>query len=318
MIRWDNQDLPDAPPCVAFPAGTTHGPVELTQWVKAHRPEWESRLHRSGALLFRGFGFETLESFEQFAQAFVPELQRYTGGASPRRRVHGNVYNSTEASAALSISQHHEGAYLPGMPRLVAFFCAQPAARGGRTPLAPARKVTARIPSRVVDEFRSRKVLYVNRLHGGLGPGRSWQAQFESADRGVVETILKDKGYDYEWREDGGLTTRVCCEGVIQHPATGDLLWVSQADHWHPSGLDAETRGKLGRLMPESDFPFNAFYGDGGELNEDDLALVRNAIRAETVSFPWQKGDVLVCDNYLVSHGREPFEGERKVYAALG
>jgi hypothetical protein len=31
----------------------------------------------------------------------------------------------------------------------------------------------------------------------------------------------------------------------------------------------------------------------------------------------WQVGDLLVLDNHLVQHGREPWEGERKVLASL-
>ena len=32
---------------------------------------------------------------------------------------------------------------------------------------------------------------------------------------------------------------------------------------------------------------------------------------------PWQTGDVALVDNYLVMHGRRPFEGERRILASL-
>jgi alpha-ketoglutarate-dependent taurine dioxygenase len=105
---------------------------------------------------------------------------------------------------------------------------------------------------------------------------------------------------------------------VKYHPVTGERLWIGQADHWHPSGLNPAVRAEMSRRMPESEFPFNAFFGDGGGLDESALALVREAIRAEIVRYSWEKGDVLVCDNLLVSHGRDSFEGERKVYVTLG
>ena len=32
---------------------------------------------------------------------------------------------------------------------------------------------------------------------------------------------------------------------------------------------------------------------------------------------PWQSGDVALVDNFLVMHGRRPFEGQRRVLASL-
>ena len=77
-------------------------------------------------------------------------------------------------------------------------------------------------------------------------------------------------------------------------------------------------RERMRSLMPEDDFPCNAFYGDGTPIEESDLAALRKIIAEETVTFIWQQEDVLICDNYLVSHGREAFEGERQVYVAIG
>jgi alpha-ketoglutarate-dependent taurine dioxygenase len=44
---------------------------------------------------------------------------------------------------------------------------------------------------------------------------------------------------------------------------------------------------------------------------------IRQAYRQETVAFPWQKGDLLMLDNMLVAHGRNPFSGERKVIVSM-
>jgi alpha-ketoglutarate-dependent taurine dioxygenase len=173
MIQWDENDGDDVLPLVVKSSGVKAGLEALTIWVRENPSQWRPRLLRHGALLFRGFGFDSLEVFEAFALDFSPELLSYTGGASNRKKVLGNVYTSTEASPRLVISQHHEGAYLPRMPSMISFFCDRPAATGGCTPLASARKVTARIPGEVLDEFERRRITYVNLLHGGLGAGRS-------------------------------------------------------------------------------------------------------------------------------------------------
>ena len=204
------------------------------------------------------------------------------------------------------------------MPAIIGFFCAMPAAAGGETPLADARRVTARLPADVKGRFLEKGLRYVNNLPDRFGFGKSWQAQFESEDRDVVESRLHAGGYEWTWKPDGGLRTELRCEPLLPHPETGELLWVNQADHWHPSGLHGDMRARLAKVMDEKDFPMNVTHGDGSPVAEDDLAVVRSVIRSETVQFPWERGDVLVCDNFLVSHGRRSFTGDRRVLVALG
>lgn len=38
----------------------------------------------------------------------------------------------------------------------------------------------------------------------------------------------------------------------------------------------------------------------------------------ETICFAWQQGDLLMIDNMLVAHGRNPFDGPRRILAAMG
>jgi alpha-ketoglutarate-dependent taurine dioxygenase len=45
--------------------------------------------------------------------------------------------------------------------------------------------------------------------------------------------------------------------------------------------------------------------------------LIRDLYRDAALSFPWQRGDVLLVDNFLAVHGREPFSGERRILVAM-
>jgi hypothetical protein len=63
--------------------------------------------------------------------------------------------------------------------------------------------------------------------------------------------------------------------------------------------------------------PRNVFYGDGAPLEADALAEIRAALDDERITFPWLTGDVLMLDNMLSAHARDPFEGPRKVVVAM-
>lgn len=307
----------DLPLRITPDVATGGDPASLIAWARDARSALRAARLRHGAILFRGFGFREPAEFQEFVSLFA-DLQTYQGGASRRTKVEGLVYTSTDVAAHYEIAQHHESAYTPAMPAIIGFLCATAPATGGETPLADARRVTARLPADLKERFLAKGLRYVNNLPDRFGFGKNWQAQFETEDREVVESRLRDGGYDWAWKPDGGLRTELRCESLLPHPETGELLWVNQADHWHPSGLAGETRSKLAKVMDEAHFPMNVTHGDGSPVAEDDLAVVRAVVREETVQFPWEQGDVLICDNFLVSHGRRTFTGDRRVLVALG
>lgn len=57
-------------------------------------------------------------------------------------------------------------------------------------------------------------------------------------------------------------------------------------------------------------------YGDGQEISGLELKLIQDAFWNNISLFSWQEGDVLVIDNYSVSHGRHPFTGPREIFVA--
>ena len=119
MIRDAQTDATDPLPRVMLPDGVATL-TEFTSWSASNAGRFRALLLESGALLFRGFGFEHPAAFQEFTRIFAPTLRRYVGGASPRKRVHENVYTSTDASPRHRMSQHHEASYLASMPAVVA------------------------------------------------------------------------------------------------------------------------------------------------------------------------------------------------------
>jgi alpha-ketoglutarate-dependent taurine dioxygenase len=70
-------------------------------------------------------------------------------------------------------------------------------------------------------------------------------------------------------------------------------------------------------MVTEEDLPNNTYYGDGSRIEPAVLDALRAAYQQELVAFPWHKGDILMLDNMLTAHARQPFEGPRKILTAM-
>jgi alpha-ketoglutarate-dependent taurine dioxygenase len=191
------------------------------------------------------------------------------------------------------------------------FFCVQPAQEGGRTPIADSRKVLRRIDEAVVNKFIEKKILYVRNYGDGLG--LPWQEVFQTSSRAVVEEYCRHHGITVQWKSGDRLRTSQIRPAVRRHVKSGAPVWFNHAAFFHISSLDESTRNSTLDMLGEDTVPFNTFYGDGTPIEPSVLDHIREAYRQETVSFAWEKGDVLMLDNMLVSHGRESFTGPRQI-----
>jgi hypothetical protein len=83
------------------------------------------------------------------------------------------------------------------------------------------------------------------------------------------------------------------------------------------SNLPAEVSAILTEEFGAEGLPRNVFYGDGAPIENDVVDLIRRLYGDAAISFPWQRGDLLILDNFLVAHGREPFQGQRRILVAM-
>lgn len=317
MIKVRLLDDRKSLPLLAEPEGGASADA-LIGWLKANRETFESWLLKHGAVLFRGFGIEGPAEFEAVTCAVSPELLDYVEGDSPRTKVTGKVYTSTEYPETYQISLHNELSYAHRWPRKIFFYCAVAPREGGETPIVDCREVLRALNPRTRERFAAKKVRYVSNAHGGGGMGKSWQDTFETTDRSQVEEYLKAGGVEFRWGADGSLHTSQVREAVITHPVTGEQVWFNQAEQWHPSMLDKKNRRALASLgIKDEEMPHYATFGDGSLLDEEELGEVRALMRERAVYFPWREGDLLVLDNILVAHGRNSFKGPRKVLVAM-
>lgn len=304
----DGADLPLlAEPAVAG--------VDLVGWIADRRDWLEEKLLRHGGVLFRGFDLVEPESVERFAAAFSGDTLEYKERSSPRSQVAGKVYTSTDFPADQPIFFHNENSYQAVWPAKIFFFCHQPAEEGGATPIVDVRRVAQAIPGGVKERFAERGVLYLRNFRPGIG--LTWQTVFQTDDRSEVEDYCRSSGLETEWVDDDWLRIRSVRPAFVRHPETGDELWFNHATFFHVSTLEPALREALLGQYSEEELPSQTFYGDGSPIEPETLEALRSAYRKPSVSFPWRKGDLLVLDNMLVAHAREPYRGARKILVAM-
>jgi hypothetical protein len=137
-------------------------------------------------------------------------------------------------------------------------------------------------------------------------------------DRKEVERRLEADGHTFEWMPTGSLRRSMHAPATLRHPTTREEVWINQAEQWHSSNLESDLLEDLLSILREDELPHNAFFGDGSPMSAQDLENVRAAMAAEERIFEWQAGDVLLCDNLLVMHGRQPYSGDRRILATMG
>lgn len=299
-------------PLVIEPATSA---TDLIAWAEDNRSTIDASLLRYGGILFRGFNLCTPEQFESFITTVSGNLLDYSYRSTPRTLVSGKIYTSTEYPAQRSIPLHNENSYARDWPMKIFFFSLRCAETGGETPIADSRLVYQRIPARIRELFATKGVMYVRNY--GSGMDLSWEEVFQTTSRLEVESYCHSSGIEFEWLTDDRLRTRQVCQAVAEHPQTGEMVWFNQAQLFHVSRLKPEVREAMLTIFAEDELPRNVYYGDGTGIDADDLDQICAAYDQETIAFPWHQGDVLMLDNMLAAHARNPFTGQRKVVVGM-
>ncbi|MDL4820044.1 TauD/TfdA family dioxygenase [Actinomadura opuntiae] len=294
-----------------YPVGA--GTADHLGWAGAHRDRIRACLDEHGAVLLTDLPAD-LDLFTALVRSIGGEPLEYTERSTPRTKVGGNVYTSTEYPPDQAIPMHNESSYSDHWPELLFFLCRTPAESGGGTPIADSRAVLRLLEGRVRDGFAD-GVVYTRTFREGFG--LSWQESFQTDSRTEVERYCRRHGQRFAWTPDGGLRTSHLRPAWRTEPGTGAEVWFNQANLFHVSALDPEVQEALLELYAAEDLPRNAYHGDGRPISREDIAAIDAAYARAALTLPWRPGDVLIVKNMLVAHGREPYTGSRSVLVAL-
>jgi alpha-ketoglutarate-dependent taurine dioxygenase len=288
---------------------------KVTEWAEQNKDAVEALLRTNGAVLIRGLKILSSTQFGKVLPTlFGEELIEYKYRSTPRTELRNNIYTTTEYHADMVIPQHNENAYANNWAMRIGFLCMLPSQTGGETPICDSRKIYQKIPKQIRDEFEAKKVCYVRNYSDIDLP---WTEVFQTEDRSVVEGYCKHNNLEFEWLDNNGLRTKQVNNASAVHPVTGEMVWFNQAHLFHISSLDAETRQNLIGAVGEEHLPRNSYFGDGSPIDIQMLEEIRKIYVDSRVIFPWQKHDLLLMDNMLYAHGRNPYSGERKVLVGM-
>lgn len=288
---------------------------EVVNWAKENSQCVADMVKKFGVLLIRGLPVVGSKKLEKILSTlFNSGLLEYTYRSTPRTKMRGKVYTSTEYASDLDIVLHNENSYSNTWPMNIAFYCVKPAMEGGETPIADSRKIYSELPKAIVNEFENRKLKYV-RNYGNID--LPWAEVFQTHDRRVVESFCIKNRICFEWEDANKLRTWQTNNATYLHPASGEKVWFNQAHLFHVSSLDCDVRKSLLQAMAIEDLPRNVYFGDGSVIDDELIDEIRNTYSRHSFLFKWLEGDLLILDNMMYAHGRRPFSGARSVLVGM-
>lgn len=140
--------------------------------------------------------------------------------------------------------------------------------------------------------------------------GRGWISTFQSEDISIVNEKAAKLGVSLIPLENGDLKT---VSPVLK--AIKTLPLVNNKKVWFNSVIAAYTGSEDSRNQGRK----AVTYGDGEELDSEQVAATVELMHENAVAIPWKHGDLFWIDNNQVLHSRKAnFVAPRKIQAFLG
>lgn len=288
--------------------------TDLREWLENGKGDLDGLLADHGAVLYRGFNLMDAPELGDLVNGVSRQEFVGTEESSPRSQIAGNVYTSTNYRSDQEIFPHNENSYKKTFPQKLFFYCAQPSAEGGETPIVDCRSVLQKLDPEIRHKFVEKKWMYVRNFGNGIGI--PWEEAFNTTDRAVVEQYCRDEDIQFEWIGNDSLRTRQVREPILRHPLTGELSWFNHITFFNIATLDVRIRESLLSICEVEDLPHNTYYGDGTPIEDPVIKHLQQAYMSEMILWKWRKGDLIILDNLLTSHARKSYRGERSIMLA--
>eukprot|EP00448_Togula_jolla_P003243 CAMPEP_0170603190 /NCGR_PEP_ID=MMETSP0224-20130122/18783_1 /TAXON_ID=285029 /ORGANISM="Togula jolla, Strain CCCM 725" /LENGTH=473 /DNA_ID=CAMNT_0010928061 /DNA_START=45 /DNA_END=1466 /DNA_ORIENTATION=+ len=336
-IEAEHQPAKDyfAPTEVKMPSELAGDVEGQRKYFAENLPKIYQDLKKHGAVIFRGFEISRDEKmFQDVGRALELEACE-----DPLHSVAARDAVNKEAGVYEAVNKPSRRKFYVGMhnemvgnraPGAAIFVCFKAAEEGGEFLLADGRKMFSELDKDWLREVYNREIQYSTaEFPMGFLEGLPDFAQsaVEPLAYGVMQQALKMKvDFDTQlsWEKstyDGSKILQVRAMPqlpIVRHPATGEPVWWGSM-HSHAEYLRHKresTFGEEGFAETTGASRINktdTYYADNGTRVEDDrLEHLDEVTKKSVVTVKMEPGDMVLLDNYMVMHGRCPFEGTRK------
>lgn len=312
---------------------SSHKISDIYSFFKDNGELIRNTVKKNGALLFRGLPLGSPKEYEKALTSLGYDLfvSNY-GGASPRPNITKKTFVSTEAPSPMIIGYHTEFCYQTTRPGMISFFCIQPAAKYGETPLFNCAQVWSGLSNELQTKLEAKGLLYRRFFPGKksfINLRKTWHDAFETQDKKVVEKYLKSEGMSFTWDKNDGLYTELLIPAVLTDAEGKKHLSITtfNADSFvYNFRLFKDRYSAVGRIALEwysrwafskKDAFLQVFFGDGTSFSKQESEELQRVAWENSIVFKWQENDFLILDNVSFAHSRLSLKKPRKVIAAM-
>ncbi|CAN8074543.1 unnamed protein product [Agarophyton chilense] len=294
-------------------------PEAVIDYLRENREHVLNLLQSHAVLYFRDFAAQcsTPETFAKIVEESLrlPNFPYELGNAVRSPVVGDRVFTANESPPEKPIPFHHELAQTPKYPSKLLFYCERAADTGGETPVLLSRAVCKDLQMEHPDFLQmleqhgvtySRVMTPHDRPHSAIG--RGWRRTFGVQTRIEAERVLSNRGYSFEWLEDG--------EDSPLREVSPVLPAVVETENG--KSFFNQIAAVWGGWKDEFNKPEDCIRaGDGSVLDRCCMDALVDIMGRHRVAIPWKRGDFMLIDNIQAQHSRATFTGRRRVLASL-
>ena len=291
------------------------GSIGLSSYYQKNAPNILKHAFVHGALLFRGFDVSSPVEFQRSLSCLDLLPANMSGSAAPRTQLSELVFTSNDSPPDSKIPMHHEMAQTRNPPSHIMFFCETPAATGGETPIVDSREIARFVKKNHIDVFEKLKggVCYSRFMTAHDDPssplGRGWKNTFNVDTPNELETVLRESKTLFEWNGEILKTTTRPMPAIVTQSCY-ELSYECFFNSIIAAYTGWNDKYNVG--------PRAVTYADGSYIPVEFVDSLQTFVEAQKVAFRWRRGDVLLIDNRVTMHSRNPFTGPRCLFTCIG